>query len=137
MFYRICFSTDNHHKATVNRDPDQRKSAGADEDMQSLNKLLNWWSAAPYDHYHQWLSETHDILAKAGTTKDKLKIADQEVDAIFFHKLSGPHGYLGNWYPSPFELDGARYSSVEQYIMRQKCLRFGGYCLRRHHPFHK
>jgi len=34
-------------------------------------------------------------------------------------------GYLSNWYPSPFDLDGVRYSSTEQYIMYQKCLLFG------------
>ncbi|MBQ1514848.1 MAG: NADAR family protein [Lachnospiraceae bacterium] len=36
-----------------------------------------------------------------------------------------PHGFLSNWYPSPFELDGQRFSSVEQYIMYRKCVLFG------------
>lgn len=36
-----------------------------------------------------------------------------------------PHGYLSNWYISPFDLDGRHFTSVEQYIMYRKCLVFG------------
>ena len=55
----------------------------------------------------------------------KLKINDKEVDAIFFHKPEEDYGWLSNWYRSDFELDGIKYSSVEQYIMYQKCVLFG------------
>ena len=55
----------------------------------------------------------------------KLKINDREVEAVFFHKPDEPYGWLSNWYPSEFELEGIRYSSVEQYIMYQKCVLFG------------
>lgn len=123
--YRIAFSPDNHHRVTVNRDPEQYGCTNVDEDRNSLNKLLNWWSGAPYDYYHEWLSETVDTLKKAGMIKDKLRIAGQEVEAIFFHLPTEPHGYLSNWYLSPFELDGVHYSSAEQYIMYQKCMLFG------------
>ena len=47
------------------------------------------------------------------------------MDAIFFHKPEEPDGYLSNWYKSPFVLDGIHFSSVEQYIMYQKCKIFG------------
>ena len=50
--YRIDFSPDNHHRVTVNRDPEQDGCTSVDEDRVSLNELLNWWSGAPYDYYH-------------------------------------------------------------------------------------
>ena len=56
---------------------------------------------------------------------DKLNISGRQVDACFFHLPSEPYGYLSNWYPSPFELDGLQFSSVEQYIMYRKCMVFG------------
>ena len=56
---------------------------------------------------------------------DKLVIAGKKVDAVFFHKPEEPCGYLSNWYPSPFDLDGIRFSSAEQYIMYRKCMLFG------------
>jgi len=62
--YRMDFSADDHHKVTVNRDPEQYTCISVDEDRDSLNKLLNWWSEAPYDAYHEWLSETVDSLKK-------------------------------------------------------------------------
>ncbi len=123
--FRIDFSPDNHHKVTVNRDPEQYKCTSVDEDRENLNKLLDWWAGEPYDYYHEWLFETADNLKKAGLIKDRLKISDQEVDAVFFHKPEEPHGYLSNWYPSPFDLDGVHFSSAEQYIMFQKCMIFG------------
>nr|MBQ4454145.1 NADAR family protein [Clostridia bacterium] len=55
---------------------------------------------------------------------DKLKVAGQQVDAFFFHKPEETNGYLSNWYKSPFELDGVRFSSAEQYIMYRKCMIF-------------
>jgi len=56
---------------------------------------------------------------------EKLQISGKEADAVFFHLPEEPDGYLSNWYISPFELDGIRYSSAEQYIMYQKCVMFG------------
>ena len=31
-------------------------------------------------------------------------ISGKEVDAFFFHRPEEPHGYLSNWYASPFDL---------------------------------
>lgn len=56
---------------------------------------------------------------------DKLKIAGKTVDAVFFHLPTEPFGFLSNWCPSPFDLDGIRFSSAEQYIMYRKCMTFG------------
>ena len=44
---------------------------------------------------------------------------------ICFHLIDEPNGYLSNWYPAPFTLDGIPYSSVEQYMMHRKALTFG------------
>ena len=64
--YRIDFKEDNEHVVTVNRDPEQYGCTSIEADIVSLNKLLNWWTQDPYDHYHEWLSETCDSLKKAG-----------------------------------------------------------------------
>ena len=123
--YRIDFKPDNNHLVTVNRDPEQYKSTNIKEDAQQLDKLLNWWVQDSYDYYHEWLAEAVDNLKKAGKIPDKLTISGKEFDAYFFHKPDEPHGYLSNWYPSPFDLDGEHFSSVEQYIMYKKCMVFG------------
>ena len=44
---------------------------------------------------------------------------------ICFHLVDEPNGYLSNWYPSPFTLDGHRFTSVEQYMMYRKAITFG------------
>ena len=60
--YRIDFCEDNEHVVTVNRDPEQYACSDIEEDIASLNKLLNWWTQTPYDHYNEWLSETNDMI---------------------------------------------------------------------------
>ena len=44
---------------------------------------------------------------------------------ICFHLVEEPNGFLSNWYPSPFTLDGITYANVEQYMMYQKAITFG------------
>ena len=44
---------------------------------------------------------------------------------ICFHNPNEENGYLSNWYLSEFELDGIRYSSIEQYMMYCKAKCFG------------
>ena len=60
--YQIDFKEDDNHLVTVNRDPEQYKCTSIEEDIETLNKLLDWWSKLPYDHYNEWLSETYDTL---------------------------------------------------------------------------
>ena len=64
--YRIDFKEDNRHLVTVNRDPEQYRCTSVEEDTESLNSLLDWWTENPYDHYNEWLSETYDTLKKTG-----------------------------------------------------------------------
>lgn len=63
--------------------------------------------------------------AGEGTSFKQLLISGRQVDAVFFHLPEEPYGFLSNWYLSPFDLDGIHYSSMEQYIMCQKCILFG------------
>ena len=123
--YRVDFKPDHNHVVNVNRDPEQYGCKNVTEDAQRINNLLNWWTQSSYDYYHEWLAETVDTLKKAGKIPDKLVISGQKVDAYFFHRPEELHGYLSNWYPSPFDLDGIHFSSVEQYIMYRKCMMFG------------
>ncbi len=44
---------------------------------------------------------------------------------ICFHNPDEENGYLSNWYPSPFTLDGVVFSSMEQYMMYRKAVCFG------------
>ena len=64
--YRIDFQEDNHHVVTVNRDPDQYRCTSIEEDIESLNNLLDRWTRGSYDYYNQWLSETYDALKRRG-----------------------------------------------------------------------
>ena len=63
--YRIDFQENGHHVVTVNRDPEQYACTSIEEDIESLNKLLDWWTRTPYDYDQEWLSETCDALEKA------------------------------------------------------------------------
>ena len=62
--YVIKFNDDDDHLVTVNRDPEQYKCKDTEEDLVTLNKLIDWWSQPSYDHYGEWLSETVDTLMK-------------------------------------------------------------------------
>lgn len=114
-------------EVTVNRDPEQYKCTDDAEDVKSLNKLLDWWTKPTYDYYHEWLAETLDNINKAkfAIKHETLNVAGKTFGAVYFHKPDEPHGFLSNWYLSDFVLDGAKYSSVEQYIMYRKCMTFG------------
>ncbi len=43
---------------------------------------------------------------------------------ICFHNPDEKNGYLSNWYLSPFEAGGKRFSSMEQYMMYEKACVF-------------
>ena len=64
--YRVDFQPDQNHLVTVNRDPEQYKCTSVEDDAQSLNKLFDWWTQEAYDYRSEWLSETCDMLKKAG-----------------------------------------------------------------------
>ena len=62
--YRITFKENSEHVVTVNRDPEQYGCTDIEEDIYSLNRLLDRWTEIPYDHYNEWLCETYDKLNK-------------------------------------------------------------------------
>ena len=46
------------------------------------------------------------------------------MDVICFHNPDEENGYLSNWYHSDFSIDDVEYTSMEQYMMYQKAIRF-------------
>lgn len=46
------------------------------------------------------------------------------VKIICFHNPNEENGYLSNWYPSAFKVDGIAFSSMEQYMMYRKAICF-------------
>ena len=52
------------HSVTVNRNPEDYRVTDVNEDLKSLNNLLNWWTQPQYDYYHEWISETVNNLKK-------------------------------------------------------------------------
>ena len=43
---------------------------------------------------------------------------------VCFHNPDEENGYLSNWYPSRFSVNGKTFSSMEQYMMYQKAVCF-------------
>lgn len=69
--FRIDFGADHRHQVTVNRDSRQYENTDIVRDRETLNKLLSFWSAAPYDSYQEWLSETMDAVERAASGHQK------------------------------------------------------------------
>lgn len=46
------------------------------------------------------------------------------MNIICFHSPNEENGYLSNWYPSRFSVDGKAFTSMEQYMMYSKALCF-------------
>ena len=46
------------------------------------------------------------------------------MNIICFHKPNEENGYLSNWYPSVFAVNGVAFSSMEQYMMYCKAICF-------------
>ena len=49
---------------------------------------------------------------------------DFSVNVVCFHNPEEENGCLSNWYLSDFEIGGVKYTSLEQYMMHQKAVRF-------------
>ena len=77
------------------------------------------------DHIQALGQKTLEQLRPAQVENSKLLINGNYHDAVFFHLPEEPEGYLSNWYPAAFTLDGITFSSTEQYIMYRKCKIFG------------
>lgn len=46
------------------------------------------------------------------------------MNVICFHNPNEENGYLSNWYPSAFRVDGVAFSSMEQFMMYRKAICF-------------
>lgn len=46
------------------------------------------------------------------------------MNIICFHNPNEENGYLSNWYPAHFTVDGIEFSSMEQFMMYQKACSF-------------
>ena len=46
------------------------------------------------------------------------------MNIICFHNPDEENGYLSNWYPSQFNINGIQFSSMEQYMMYKKAVCF-------------
>lgn len=44
---------------------------------------------------------------------------------VCFHNPNEENGYLSNWYPCRFTVDGVEFSSMEQFMMYKKAVYFG------------
>ena len=64
--YRIDFKDDHRHTVTVNRDPEQYRCTDIEEDVRTLNGLLDRWTQTPCDYRGEWLSEVYEALKNAG-----------------------------------------------------------------------
>lgn len=46
------------------------------------------------------------------------------MSVVCFHNPNEENGYLSNWYPSAFTIDGTPFSSMEQFMMYRKAICF-------------
>ena len=46
------------------------------------------------------------------------------MNIICYHNPNEENGFLSNWYPAHFTVDGTEFSSMEQLMMYQKACRF-------------
>ncbi len=67
--YKIEFKPDGNHTVTANRDPEQYKCTSVEEDIETLNRLFDWWTQENYDYCGEWIAETGEMLEKAGKAK--------------------------------------------------------------------
>lgn len=123
--YIVNFGPRDMLEITVNNDPKQYSTSDEYDEIRAFNRLLNWWTGSNYDYYGEWLMETSDAILKTKLSGKTLIMNGDEVDAVFFHKPEEPEGFLSNWYPAKFEIDGFQFTSSEQYIMYKKCMIFG------------
>ena len=53
---------------------------------------------------------------------DEMKAEGDDGKFVFFWNDQEENGYLSKWYKHPFDVDGVKYSCVEQYLMAKKAL---------------
>ena len=92
-------------------------SAHPEEDMQIIFAVID-------DLMQKMEEQTLQELNRTKAKADQLLVSGVIHDALFFHLLGKPNGYLSNWYSAYFNLDGTTFSSTEQYIVYQNCILF-------------
>lgn len=92
------------------------------DEMASASKMWESMNDSPVEGETDGRTADRD---NASHSFDQLKIDGKTVDAVFFHKPEEPYGFLSNWYPSVFEVNGQKFTSAEQFIMYKKCMLFG------------
>lgn len=70
----------NKHMVTVNREPEQYSCESTEEDCQTLNMLLDYWTKAQYDYYSEWLGETYNTLVKSGQIKPPREVIKETLE---------------------------------------------------------
>lgn len=123
--YKITFSPSGIHTVVANRDPEQYSCASIAQDVERLNELMDSWALPYHSPHDQRWTDFFNSPDTHGMIKSYLTIGGRNVEAVFFHRPEDPYGFLSNWYPSCFTLDGIRFSSAGQYILYQKCVMFG------------
>jgi len=62
----VEISEGDEHKVIVNRNKEQYGNTDIEEDICTLNNLLNWWTQQNYDYYGQFICETAKNLENMG-----------------------------------------------------------------------
>ena len=57
-------------------------------------------------------------------SSQKKSEAEGEKEAVYFWKPEQEDGYLGQWYPSPWTVEGERYATAEMWMMVGKARLF-------------
>lgn len=68
----------------------------------------------------QQMQQSSACTALYTPSADRLDTGHGLVPVICFHLPTEPNGFLSNWYPAEFDLDGHHFTSTEQYIMYRK-----------------
>lgn len=68
-------------------------------------------------------------MAELENSKDLISVLWSGADIlrskiVCFHNPDEENGFLSNWYTSHFEIDGRKFSSMEQYMMYKKAMCF-------------
>ena len=64
--FQVELSTNGKLKVVSNRNSEQCQESDIENDKDTINKLLNYWTKSDFNYYEQFIEETHDNLVKQG-----------------------------------------------------------------------
>ena len=108
------------YEVIVNHAPNRRLSRAGNQ-CHNLNRMLTVeyiiYPVAP-----RYLDRINlkQIKVFRSSLNMRLRKCSLIILVICFHKPDEENGFLSNWYMSDFSVDGAMYSSMEQYMMYMK-----------------